>query len=112
MSIQSRMTALLDEVHSIDTHMKGKGSKASAKDHELADTAKSGDELEMRKVMSQLAVAMHGLGMDPQDEAAQDKFVALMKKLAANPSGMKRMLMKHSGASASMKALKAAKAAL
>ena len=72
----------------------------------------SEDELKMKNVMAQLAVAMHGLNLDPQDENAQDKFIGLLKKLSANPKTMKTMLARHSGATASAKALRAAKAAI
>ena len=115
MGIRSRMVRLLDErknaANAVDAVMKNKAMKHGSAGAELADTSKHSEEMDMRKVMAQLAMAMHALGMDPQDEDAQDKFVALLKKLGASPT-TKNLLAKHAGKGASAKAMKAAKAAI
>lgn len=68
-------------------------------------------EIEMKAALPQLVLAMDAMGLDPQDEAHQEQFVALLKKLITNKSKL-MAAMKMFSASKAKKAVKAAKSTL
>ena len=78
----------------------------------LLSEAEEGGEMDMKKVLPQLALAMEAMGMDPADEEHQQKFIAVLKMLAGpKKAALMKALKSFSGAKAS-KALKAAKASV
>jgi hypothetical protein len=78
----------------------------------LLSEAEEGSDLDMKKVIPQLALAMEAMGLDPADEAHQKQFIALLKQAAGSKkAALMKALKSFSGAKAS-KALKAAKASV
>lgn len=66
-------------------------------------------EIDTKAAMMQLALAMDALGLDPQDEDAQEGFIHFLKQMATNKATLKRAFSNFSAAKAA-KAVKAAKA--
>lgn len=77
----------------------------------LLSEAEEGMDMDMKKVLPQLVLAMDAMGMDPADEEHQKQFIGMLKKIVSNKAGLMKA-MKGFSASKATKALKAAKAAV
>jgi hypothetical protein len=78
----------------------------------LLSEAEEGGDMDMKKVLPQLVLAMEAMGMDPADEEHQKQFIGVLKALVGpKKAALMKAMKSFSGAKAS-KALKAAKASV
>lgn len=68
-------------------------------------------EIEVKAILPQLLLVMRALGLDPTDEAAQEAFVGVLKKLVTNKTALLKAMRANKDVAAK-KAFKAAKSAM